>query len=229
MRNSQSRFYALDMSDPAMKIKSSEDFSLVQPELETALTDGSLFFVGSTYCPDDGRFRDSVALDGPKVITFAHLTKYRMFPLGEILSEALAVGRDAFGSPVEIEFAVKLERDEAWKGSFNFLQIRPMVAGREQFDVVSEAKPAGTLVCASGKALGNGRFEGLTDIVYGIWSLGDLGSLVGHSGGMGPGIAGQDLRGGQPGQFPRGPVPGQPFFSQHGVHASGLFRSGTAG
>ncbi len=166
MRNSQSRFYALDMSDPAMKIKSSEDFSLVQPELETALTDGSLFFVGSTYCPDDGRFRDSVALDGPKVITFAHLTKYRMFPLGEILSEALAVGRDAFGSPVEIEFAVKLERDEAWKGSFNFLQIRPMVAGREQFDVVSEAKPAGTLVCASGKALGNGRFEGLTDIVY---------------------------------------------------------------
>ena len=166
MRNSQSRFYALDMRDPAIKIRSHEDFSLVQPGLATALEDGTLFFVGSTYCADDGRFRDSVAMDGPKVVTFAHLTKYRMFPLGEILSEALVIGRDAFGSPVEIEFAINLERNDGWEGVFHFLQIRPMVAGREHLDVVGEVEPKGPVICASSHALGNGRFENLCDILY---------------------------------------------------------------
>ncbi len=166
MSNSQQWFYALDMSNPELKIRSNEEFSLVRNDLKTALEDDTLFFVGSTYCPTDGKIRDSVALDGPKVVTFAHILKYRMFPLSEILNEALAIGQEAFGLPVEIEFAVNLERNGDWRGDFNFLQVRPMVAGKESEEVAVDELGDIPAVARSAHALGNGVFTDITDVIY---------------------------------------------------------------
>jgi hypothetical protein len=44
--------------------------------------------------------------------------------------------------------------------------MRPLVAMRERCDIVSESIPAEKLLCRSRRALGNGRIEGLRDIVY---------------------------------------------------------------
>ncbi|NOZ13220.1 MAG: phosphoenolpyruvate synthase [Acidobacteria bacterium] len=165
IRNSQSELYALDLNNPAMKIRNNEGFSLVRLPLSAALEDGSLFYVGSTFCPEDGRLRDTVGRDGPKVVTFAHILKHRMFPLAEILREALEIGEEAFGSPVEIEFALNLSRNSRWSGDFYFLQIRPMVVGMETEDIAIPAGTEETAFCFSEKALGNGSFNDLRDIV----------------------------------------------------------------
>ncbi len=165
IRNSQSEFFALDLGNPAIKIRNDEGFSLVKLPLNAALEDGTLFYVGSTFCREDGRMRDTVEQEGAKVVTFAHILKHRMFPLAEILREALEIGEDAFGSPVEIEFAVNLSRDGHWTGDFYFLQIRPMVVGMETEDITIPAGTEKNALCFSEKALGNGSFKNLRDIV----------------------------------------------------------------
>ncbi len=165
IRNSQNQFFALRLDDPGMRIRNDEDFSLVKLPLSAAMEDGSLFFVGSTYCPEDGRMRDSVEPKGPKVVTFAHILKHRVFPLADILREALEIGEDAFGSPVEIEFALNLSRNSHWTGDFHFLQIRPMVVGMETEDITIPDGAEKNALCFTEKALGNGSFQGLQDIV----------------------------------------------------------------
>jgi len=165
IRNSQSEFFVLNLDNPAIKIRNDEGFSLVKLPLSAALDDGTLFFVGSTFCREDGRMRDTVEQEGPKVVTFAHILKHRMFPLAKILREALEIGEDAFGSPVEIEFAVNLSRDGHWTGDFYFLQIRPMVVGMETEDITIPSGTEENALCFSEKALGNGSFKNLQDIV----------------------------------------------------------------
>jgi len=165
IRNSQNKFYVLNLDNPAIKIRNDEGFSLVKLPLNTALEDGTLFFVGSTFCQEDGRMRDTVEQEGPKVVTFAHILKHRMFPLAEILREALEIGEDAFGSPVEIEFALNLSRNGHWTGDFYFLQIRPMVVGMETEDIEIPDGIENNALCFSEKALGNGSFNNLRDIV----------------------------------------------------------------
>jgi CheY-like chemotaxis protein len=165
IRNSQNEFYGLSMDNPAIKIRNDEGFSLVELPLKTALEDGTLFFVGSTFCREDGRMRDTVEQEGPKVVTFAHILKHRVFPLAEILREALEIGEDAFGSPVEIEFALNLSRNGHWTGDFYFLQIRPMVVGMETEDIEIPDGIEDNALCFSEKALGNGSFNNLQDIV----------------------------------------------------------------
>jgi hypothetical protein len=67
------------------------------------------------------------------------------------------------GSPVELEFAVDLESKPRL---FGFLQLRRLAAGGEPDDVkIGEAEFAQS-ICSSPMALGNGRLETITDVVY---------------------------------------------------------------
>jgi hypothetical protein len=70
------------------------------------------------------------------------------------------------GFAVEIEFAVHLDADPSREPEFYFLQMRPLVASRERCDIASDSIPPDRLLCRSERVLGNGRIEGLRDIVY---------------------------------------------------------------
>ena len=50
---------------------------------------------------------------GPSVINFANILKYEYIPLASTLKTVLDVVTEAFGTPVEIEFAVDLTKDQA--------------------------------------------------------------------------------------------------------------------
>jgi hypothetical protein len=166
VRKSQNYFYALDLSRKKLGAASGEKYNLLRCELQEAETDGSLYFVGSTYSHEDNVIRDTLSIPGARVLTFANLLKYNLFPLSDILNEILEVGRKAFGSHIEIEFAINLYREKERANEFNWLQIRPMVAGRERLDVSLDQVKADDLLCRSRHAIGNGVFNELRDLVF---------------------------------------------------------------
>jgi hypothetical protein len=82
------------------------------------------------------------------VLTFANVFKYHSFPLAEILTDVLDIGRRGMGCPVEIEFAANLPADDEVRPSFDLLQIRPMGISRHQMDVEIDGKKSLAVILA---------------------------------------------------------------------------------
>ncbi len=122
--------------------------------------------LASTYVPEEDRIRDTGYIPGPKILTFAQVLKYDIFPLPQLLSDLLTLGRKGMGCPIEIEFSVDLSPDKKRKSDFNFLQIRPMVADEDRFEVEITSEELDKAFCRSTQALGNGKNEKIADIVY---------------------------------------------------------------
>jgi len=132
--------------------------------LDVAEADGTLHAVASTYSPENEAVYDGLSRPGPRVVTFAPMLKHGVFPIASILETLVRAGEDALGSPVEIEFAVRLPGgDEA--ADFGFLQIRPLTLARDHQDLAITDVDPSLLICRSTKVLGNGRIENLHDIV----------------------------------------------------------------
>ena len=75
-------------------------------DLKTAEKDGTLYWAGSVVSSEDNIIRDSLQHPGIRVITFAPVLKWNSFPLAEILTEILEIGKKSLGGHVEIEFSV---------------------------------------------------------------------------------------------------------------------------
>ena len=58
-----------------------------------AESDGTLAPVGSVYSAENDRIYDGIFRSGPRLVTFAHVLKSNLFPLAEILSLLLNIGR----------------------------------------------------------------------------------------------------------------------------------------
>ena len=68
--------------------------------------------------------------------------------------------------PAEIEFAVRLGRAPSEPHEFGFLQMRPLVLARESEPTCAiDGIPPEQLLCRSARVLGNGRIDGLRDVV----------------------------------------------------------------
>jgi CheY-like chemotaxis protein len=166
LKKSQSHFYALDLSNKEVKINRDEKFSLVKLPLSEAEADGTHYYVASTFSGEDNAIRDTTAISGPRVITFAGLLKYKIVPLPEILDEILKIGKDSLGCHVEIEFALNLFNDKKEKPEFYLLQIRPMVTGRESVEIYMEDVEPADVFCRSVHSMGNAVFKDLYDLVF---------------------------------------------------------------
>ena len=139
---------------------------MIKQDISVAEDDGVLFFVASTFSSQDNAIVDNTTAKGPRVVTFANILKYYVFPLTDILKELLQIGRTSFGSHVEIEFAVNLFRDKKKKPEFYLLQIRPLVGGRERVEVAWEGLKRDKIICVSSHAMGNGIYDDIYDMVY---------------------------------------------------------------
>ncbi len=166
VNNSQNSYYALSLARPQIQIQKDEMFSLNKLNISRAEKDGTLFYVGSSYSPQDETIQDTLAIKGPRVITFANILKYDIFPLADILTDLLKLGKNAFGTHVEVEFAINLYKSQDRKPEFYILQIRPMVANNENSEVSIEDVAAKELLCWSDHAVGNGIFKELHDLIY---------------------------------------------------------------
>jgi hypothetical protein len=166
MKIAQREFFAIDLEGSAADLLGSKDATLARLQLSQAEADGTLALAGSVVDVDEDRIYDGVGRHGSRVVTFARILKHNVFPLSAILNELFEIFRRELGFAVEIEFAVDLDTDPSRNPEFYFLQMRPLVALRERGDMASTSSPPDKLLCRSQRVLGNGRVEGLRDIVY---------------------------------------------------------------
>ncbi len=166
LANSQRFFYALKIRNYPDELNFRKYSNLEKREVDDAEAEHPVKILSSTYVPEEHRIRDTGYMQGPKVLTFAQILKYNMLPLPNLLSDMLELWRKGMGCPVEIEFSVNLSSDKKKKSDFFFLQMRPMVAGGERFEVQIARQEIEKAFCRSKQALGNGKNEEMADIVY---------------------------------------------------------------
>ncbi len=166
LANAQSWFWALGMEGVPVNLFFERGFNVQKRNVDDASDEKPVMRLASTYIPDEHRIRDTVHVPGPRVLTFAPVLKYDVFPLPTLLKDLLTLGREGMGCPVELEFSIDLSDGSDSPGTFNILQMRPMSAGDDHLDVaISQANKADA-VCYSTQALGHGRKETMADIVF---------------------------------------------------------------
>lgn len=133
--------------------------------LDAAEKDGTLGRVGSAYSAENDVIYDGLSRPGPRVVTFSPILKQGLFPLANILRTLLEAGQEGVGAPVEIEFAVNLDVPQGQPRELGFLQVRPLALARESEAIELGEVDPGAILCASQRVLGNGRLEGIRDLV----------------------------------------------------------------
>ena len=165
LEKSQRAFYAIDLvASAGAKMQIDDNCNYEKLSIAQAQQDGVLEYVGSTYSADNDYIDDNVHAPGPKIATFAPILKYNRLPLTDIIKDFLRLGKQSFGAHVEIEFALNLPKDKSKPKEFYFLQIRPMVAGREAVQI--EMETGREIWCASDRTIGNGVYQNIHDIIY---------------------------------------------------------------
>lgn len=168
LRETQTRFYALDLNPENLANKFSVDdaFNLKKLTLKDADADGSLKFITSTYDPYDMIIRDGYYPGGRKILSFVNVLQHDVFPLASTLDQLLQIGQKEMGRPVEIEFAINMNKQDPRKASFFLLQIRPIVDNKEVMNEdLSVIQPEDTIL-SSTSVLGHGIINDVHDIIY---------------------------------------------------------------
>ncbi|MEJ2402023.1 MAG: PEP/pyruvate-binding domain-containing protein [Xanthomonadales bacterium] len=166
LKLTQLSFWAVNMGRPPAYDPIAETEYLVQADLAAAHYDDTLAAVASTYDANRGRFLPGTARPGPRVVDFAPLLGAAQTPFNEVVRELLALGERALGDAVEIEFAGDLPDRGRGTVRLGFLQLRPMLVSQHEVDIADADLASPDLLLATGRAIGNGAFDSISDIVY---------------------------------------------------------------
>ena len=164
LRDTQTRFYALDMTNVSEDFKVDDGFNIKNLRVKEADKDGSLNYIASTYDPYDQVIRDGIYEGGRKIISFCGVLQQGVFPLPELLQMSQAFGESEMKRPVEIEFACNINNDKT--GEFYLLQIRPIVDSKQMLEEDLTKIPDEKCLLRSHNSLGHGISEDVTDVVY---------------------------------------------------------------
>jgi hypothetical protein len=164
LSETQTRFYALDMSHVGDDFKVDDGFNIKNLSVKQADADGSLNFIASTYDPVDQLIRDGLYEGGRKIISFCGVLQQGIFPLPELLQMAQKYGSEEMRRPVEIELAGNLNPDKT--GTLYLLQIRPIVDSKQVLDEDLQKIPDSDCLLRSNNSLGHGISEDVIDVVY---------------------------------------------------------------
>lgn len=166
IRNAQQEFLALDLNGTMNHDGRETPEVFVQKyDLSKAEEDETLYYVGSTYSPENDSVYDGVSRSGKRVVTFAPILKHNIFPLSEILELILEMGTWGMGTHVEIEFAVNMNVETGMPKEFAMLQIRPLVLNLEAEELDVDSVKTEELICMSRQVLGNGATKDIHDVV----------------------------------------------------------------
>jgi hypothetical protein len=165
-KNSQVRFYAVDLSKKDLNLLEGENAGLKMLDIKYAENHGTLNHAASVLNPDNDTITPGLDSKGPRVINFADILKYNYIPLAPALKTVLDVVTEACGTPVEIEFAVDLTKDEAGNASFYLLQIKPLLGTGAGYNIDPESITEDELILLSRKSMGNGIIDDIKDIIF---------------------------------------------------------------
>ena len=166
LRETQTRFYALDLKNMAETFSVDDAFNLVKLGLKDADAEGSLKYIVSTYDPYDQIIRDGYYPGGRKILSFVNILQHDVFPLADTLDQILRIGQQEMGRPVEIEFAVNMDPSDHTRATFYLLQIRPIVDNKEIMDEDLSLVKNEKTILSSTSVLGHGIVGDVQDIIY---------------------------------------------------------------
>lgn len=166
MTQTQQAMFALNLQPDKFKTSVDDAINLERIAISDCGKFKSLSKVVSTWDYENQRIVDSPVPSGPKFVTFAHILKYNVFPLADILKELLEITQKEVKCGVEIEFAADLDRGDDSPAIFNVLQVRPISSdgmfAKIDWDDIDVSDP----VICSDCAIGPGWINGVKDIIY---------------------------------------------------------------
>lgn len=163
---SQQEFYGIDMMEDHVNLIEGDDATLSRLSVGEAQEHGALQYCVSTWDYQNNRLQVGDELPGPRIVNFAYILKYDYFPLAKVLEVVLDIVKGAMGTPVEIEFAVDLNKAGNGKPNFYILQMKPLLGDLEEYNLDLSEVRREELVLYSDRAMGNGRIDGLKDIIF---------------------------------------------------------------
>ena len=166
LRETQTSFYALDLSRQPFALQTNDAANLLKLPLSEAEQDGALRLIASTYDPADQIIRDGLYEGGRKIISFANVLQHGAAPIAEALDRVLRVGHSEMGRHVEVEVAGNLSTDAGKPSALYLLQIRPVVDCREVIAENLANLPPEQLIISTENALGHGVTGDVCDVVY---------------------------------------------------------------
>lgn len=163
MRETQQSMLALSLNPERFKTSVDDAINLERIPIHDCGQFESLKLIASTYDRENMRIVDSCYPEGPRIVTFAPQLKFNTFPLTAIIRELLDIAQQEIKAPIEIEFAVNLEHEPQ---IFHVLQIRPISADSLNANVEWENIDEEGAFLQSGNALGVGKIEDVSDVIY---------------------------------------------------------------
>ncbi len=162
VKNSQRGFLAIDRS-------ASSSGEPVRFDLAAAFEDGTLAPVGGVYSVENQMVYPGVHREGIKVVTFSRMLKGGGFPLAKILKALLDLFREASPEPLAVRFAAVLKDRRDKEGRHRFViehvETQRPSGGGDDLDAAGLGRLASGAICTSISTLGDGRFEGIRDIL----------------------------------------------------------------
>ncbi len=166
IKNSQVYFYAVDMKKEKIDLLEGENAGLVRLEISDSERHGTLKHCASVYNPDNDTIEPGIDTYGPRVVNFANILRYNYTPLSDTISTVLDVVKEAFGTPVEIEYAVDLKLDKEGKATFYLLQVKPLVGSGAGYNINMKKVDENKCLLISRRSMGNGKIDNITDVVF---------------------------------------------------------------
>ena len=166
LRDTQRHFFALNVSKGAFKPSIDDSINLVRQRIKNGEKDPAFKYVASTFDYQNNMIRDGFLHEGKRLVTFSHILNHNVVPLPEIIQTLLNIGQREMNNPIEIEFAMDLNPDNGELITFNFLQIRPIVQNDNSLKFRLDGIDEKDTIIYSKRALGNGVFHDLFDVVY---------------------------------------------------------------
>lgn len=163
---SQVRFYAVDMSRQQPDLMEGENAGLVMLDISEAERHGTLNHCASVLNPDNDMITPGLDRPGPRVVNFADILKFNYIPLASTIRLILDLVEESIGTPVEIEFAIDLNRNDTGNASFYLLQIKPLVGSGAGYSIDPKSIEREELLLLAERSMGNGIIEDIYDIVF---------------------------------------------------------------
>jgi hypothetical protein len=166
LKESQNRFWAVNMGPPPGYDPIAETEYLLEGDLADAEYDGTLKHLVSTYDSASDRLFPGMGNDGPRVLNFASLLQFDDIPVNPAVRRLLEVCEEALQAKVEIELAMALPGSRDDPPRLGFLQVRPMLAPETAVEIKPEEMSGPGVLIASERAMGNGTVESVQDVVF---------------------------------------------------------------
>lgn len=165
-KNSQLHFYAINMARKELNLLEGEDAGLIKLDIDKAEAHQTLKHCASVFDMQNERIIPGLTQSGPRVINFANILKYDYIPLAPAIHALLDIVSEAMGTPIEMEFAVDLNKDKDGRASFYLLQIKPLIKNLAETDIHIDKIDNERLMMYCENGMGHGRINNISDIVF---------------------------------------------------------------